>query len=673
MAEEVKEYLDLEGLTEYDKKAKELFQDLTIQDVEEAFNELDESDPSYSAFYDVIAKAKEATQNADSKAQAAVTATNNANTATTKADEATARANKAAEKLETVNDMTTGVNLVRGSMDWKTGTEETVKDNFTSDGWYIPASTAQHVTYYKDDEGFTVLNIKRTGLASDTWSSCNQAIPIKKLSKGDVLTVSLEFMVEDVSVLEQEPNGWKAFFFSFIKSANNVNDTYQSSTVSVNVYANPPVESGKWTKAVFYIVSNVDAENLFFRYCVQVVRNGSIHFRKPVLLLGRIHNPVYSVAPADISLEPVNDITTGTNLIRGSRDFVAGIDPYKKNTYFKMDGFVINNTILPYLQIKTDDQGYGVLRFSRSGLSQASVISVDSSVITDLIVGEYYTISFEYMVEDVSKFDQSTIMVVNTIDSTMLTYGDRFWCNASSDIASGKWYQVVNVVKLTNIKPDDVMFISLRLGQNGTVNFRKLKVERGNINNPVWSASPFDYASSHGAVTRLSGITKLENNTDLDTITTYGMYCTPLDADAQTMTNVPDGMRTGFVLEVSDPQGCGNVRVRQKLTTWTEGAVEYTRLMNTDKSWTNWRQTYGNTTIRPIAGGGTGKNTARGASNAILGDMRDLDNAASEGSYFVFFDTGHSDLQGAVAKRSASLVWEWIAYKIEQTYNVTKK
>lgn len=77
----------------------------------------------------------------------------------------------------------------------------------------------------------------------------------------------------------------------------------------------------------------------------------------------------------------------------------------------------------------------------------------------------------------------------------------------------------------------------------------------------------------------------------------------------------------------------------------------------------------GNTTgALPVANGGTGKTTAKAAQNALLGNMNEVTTDSTDISEFVMCFTNPTDNNGAVCKRKAPYVWNWIASKIRSVF-----
>lgn len=479
MAEEVKEYLDYDGLTEYDKKSKELFQDLTIQDVEEAFNELDESDPSYSAFYDVIQKAKEATANADSKAAAAVTATNNANTATSKADAATERANKAAEKLETVNDMTTGINLLRGTRDFQQGTKTfgTESDVYV-DGYNVPGPWKRIV----DESGFTYFVTSNEANVKFANSA------IFKVRPGEQMTLSFNFMVKNLDVLATTND------IATIVWRNETGG--QISQQYVNVKKSELI-SNEWKQLTRYfeVPQNISYATFTFRCPANCP---DLYYKMPIALFGHINNPIYSVNPADLALEPINDITTGINLLRGTRDLPQGIIKPGDLGLYKDGCYPYNKNIVRGI----DDDG-----FSYVAMKQSSGSSYFDTSLTNEPISSGETITVEFMFKMVSKAGSENIIAqlreyfiepqsTNSVSQIALTdYG-----LSVDTIEVGKWYRFVRVITATKNYDAQNGFLYLEFrNQNSSSEekeewFKKPLIYKGRIEHPEWSASPFDLA-----------------------------------------------------------------------------------------------------------------------------------------------------------------------------------
>ena len=73
----------------------------------------------------------------------------------------------------------------------------------------------------------------------------------------------------------------------------------------------------------------------------------------------------------------------------------------------------------------------------------------------------------------------------------------------------------------------------------------------------------------------------------------------------------------------------------------------------------------------PIANGGTGATTAKGAQNALLSDMQTETTAIDDSTEFVMKYGTPTDTKGALFKRSATLVWNYIKDKISSVLGLT--
>ena len=89
----------------------------------------------------------------------------------------------------------------------------------------------------------------------------------------------------------------------------------------------------------------------------------------------------------------------------------------------------------------------------------------------------------------------------------------------------------------------------------------------------------------------------------------------------------------------------------------------------------NWivtkiRSTFGfnSSNVLSVAKGGTGGTTAKAAQNSLLNDMNASSDALSDSSMLVGYNASPSASNGAVHKRSASTVWDYVAGKIRSTF-----
>lgn len=194
-------------------------------------------------------------------------------------------------------------------------------------------------------------------------------------------------------------------------------------------------------------------------------------------------------------IDEINDYTTGINLVKGTRDFTEGrITIEGGSSYIFTDGFGLHGEMLNR-STYIDKSGFTVTKLSRSGLLEdwPFVPQWVDGIYTSYINNDNsedgkYTVSFEFMIEDMSAFEGNYICLVANDKENRIGFSD-FGLDRS-EIASGRWYKVSKTV--------DVPLTTERfscifgMAKNGVISFRKIKVERGAINKPIWSASPFD-------------------------------------------------------------------------------------------------------------------------------------------------------------------------------------
>lgn len=82
------------------------------------------------------------------------------------------------------------------------------------------------------------------------------------------------------------------------------------------------------------------------------------------------------------------------------------------------------------------------------------------------------------------------------------------------------------------------------------------------------------------------------------------------------------------------------------------------------------RSTFGfsSSNVLPVSHGGTGATTAKAAQNALLGNMNEVTTDSTDISEFVMCFTNPTDNNGAVCKRKAPYVWNWIKTKADAVY-----
>lgn len=487
MADEVQEYLDLEGLTEYHSKVNALFEDLTIEEVEEAFNELNESDPSYSAFYDIITKAKEASKNAEDNAASAEAATEKANTAATNAEEATTKANEASEKvnelIDSINDDTTGINLLRGTRDWTKGTD-LLGTVFYSDGFY-GIDLANVFSVEKDTDGFGMLVFNKSSASSSNNYVRSSYISLDSI---ETLTISGEIKISSINV---QPSDNFLRYFGLTSSG----EQGELNPVSFEKLGIDITKLNVWqTFKLTMDVSSIAKSNPYFGFHLLFGQNtiGTLFMKKLALNEGSIRNPIWSASPFDIDY--INDETTGINLLRGTRDLQTGTAPSGKPNAVYLDGIVYTSS--NWEVIKADcPNDFNIVKRTPTGTASHLYFNPVFAAQTN---NQPLTFSTEVMFLDRPTENLSLLQIApytgsNTASvyktATIATFGLDY-----NTVPLNEWIKLIWHVDPMQLEENGWLRVALT-GNSNDVSvryYRKPKLEIGNINNPEWSASPFD-------------------------------------------------------------------------------------------------------------------------------------------------------------------------------------
>lgn len=376
-------------------------------------------------------------------------------------------------QIDSLNDMTTGINLLRGTKDFKRGAYNVPYfANYYSDGWNDTVNS--NTSKYIDTDGFTVINISQsTDAVKSVYSSM-----VSGVLPGETLTASFEFMIEDVNSFNFETAIFRYDVFN-----SNGGTAIAGTNFDVRLGTDKEILSGvwyKWTRS--FTPASITSANNQILFSVRLNRAGSINFRKVKVEKGKINNPIWSPNPFD-----ENDYTTGINLLRGTRDFTNGTIRTSQGAISYEDGFNNSNN----LEIRKDSNGFGVL--VSTATSSGSAQGMFTSVIHDVKKGDVLTISCEIMVEDASKLPVRSNLI-SVSDSSISTTPTISQINVTMD-RSNEWVKIVDYVPFSS--DYDLVRLNLRNpGVQTAIYFRKLCIYEGHINNPVWSASPFDVMPS---------------------------------------------------------------------------------------------------------------------------------------------------------------------------------
>lgn len=187
-------------------------------------------------------------------------------------------------------------------------------------------------------------------------------------------------------------------------------------------------------------------------------------------------------------VEKINNLTTGINLLRGTRDFRIGLNKLPNNANYAWDGF---ENIGGY-EFYQDEDGFTVAKKYASGNSTGQWYGLSFSLISGFKKGDKLTISFEFMVDDVSAFDANYVMSISEQNNTLSTNITTEQFGVDS-LSSKVWYQAKFVYTLrSDVTNEDPLFAGFRLQRNGSINFKKPMIQAGEINNPVYAPNPND-------------------------------------------------------------------------------------------------------------------------------------------------------------------------------------
>lgn len=201
-------------------------------------------------------------------------------------------------------------------------------------------------------------------------------------------------------------------------------------------------------------------------------------------------------------INEINDYTTGINLLRGTRD----VRPGKKviaGTAFCEDGFGGAAGSSDQVYTWVDEDGYTVITMHKLGLTADSLTSYRLPAIKDVKPGDKLTLFCDLMVEDLSAYDDKLAIFyagvyengTNAIISVSSPFGNvPISRGIPSEVESGvwtKWVWHITIPEFTS-SAGAYLAIQCRTRRNGVVNYKRLGLVDGHINNPIWFASPFD-------------------------------------------------------------------------------------------------------------------------------------------------------------------------------------
>lgn len=377
-------------------------------------------------------------------------------------------------KLDSINDFTTGINLIQGSKDFRLGANA-YDANYNTDGF----KESSNVSFYKDEEGYKVARI---GTASTARAL---SFPLLDVGEDGELTLSFDVYIEKSMASSAQIIQLAIYEFSEKKYALNKAITLADLGLS-------DATPGEWHKAIYRFSWKSAVENSKFATYFKGNTSNYIDVRKIKVEVGNIHNPIWSESPFD-----VNDYTTGVNLLRGTRDFTEGtVSAGVYEGTLKKDGWVITPS---YCRVEKDDEGFGILDVFDT--SSAHVVS-GTALMAEQVGGETVTVSFEVMFTERPSENSNLFQIIphakKTSESQPGLYAmlsDNIYGYTYSNIPLNKW---IKVVKRFYLEYREDYYFRIGFYNNSGVaprKFRKCKLELGAINNPIWSPSPFDIGS----------------------------------------------------------------------------------------------------------------------------------------------------------------------------------
>lgn len=562
------------------------------------------------------------------------------------------------EKLkDSINDYTTGINLLRGTRDFVHGTETYFnKLNRWKDGWcdLIYRDQIEGDYLYKDEQGFTVLDLTNRSSVASVVQICSNVI--EGLTVGDTITIQFEVMITETN----EPT---LRYIANINETNEANtrlkwkDFYIDGLTNAGPISN--IELGKWyTITRTYTIQSEDTTGVYLT--LASVYSQRIKFKKACIYFGDINDPVWSASPLDVAQvtdlaskadkDSINDFTTGINLLRGTRDFTEGRNLIPGNTSsLKSDG--ISYSTANWRIIHPDNPN----EFSyaeRLLTGQASHLYFNP-IYKDDIGNNGLTMSAEIMFEAVPSGDVSIFQILPqdkaSGGSYTSIYGGVNNCTeyTVNTMPLNEWFRIVLHIEQDKINIPDGGYLRIGLvggsGNDATRYIRKVKLEPGIINNPIYSESPFDHPSipvpinqgGTGAITSKAAQYNLFK--DMNSVNTDAS-----DSSAFIMDYGTDSSETK-----------GKLVVRKANYVWNWIASKIKSVFG-----------FNDSGVLAIEHGGTGGTTYKEAAYNLFSDIPNVSNMSGD-RQFVVQHGSKSATAGAFARVKGNDIWDWIKSKIE--------
>lgn len=381
-------------------------------------------------------------------------------------------------QIDGINDYTTGINLLRGTRDFRTAS--TLYNGTGTNGF--GNNNESKITRTKEN-GYTVVNYNNT-------SGASFAVALRQrfkcpLKAGDTLTVS--FMYRKNAEYSRLENVIQVTQYDSNNSSLNAN----AKSFGLNANA-----TGLWYQVVgkYTLTEDMNDDTRYLQFDIRCNSDSDANYSimQPMVQVGDVNNPIWSPSPFDIDY--INDDTTGINLIRGSRDFVKGSNSVPTSSPYYLDGF---NTF-EYVLSK-DSDGFTMATMTGPVSGDKYLYSTAIEVKT----GEQYTVSFYAKLSNPSTYSDSNAIAqvrVTMLNSTGNLLGHAVTSTTEpnglkvSELEPDTWYEFKYslTVPTTSGTAYLVVLPYLIANKQTSISFKKICVYKGIINNPIWSPSPFD-------------------------------------------------------------------------------------------------------------------------------------------------------------------------------------
>lgn len=244
-----------------------------------------------------------------------------------------------------------------------------------------------------------------------------------------------------------------------------------------------PPELNKWIRISATFRTSSTSTKIFARFEPYVTdfqnKNPDMSFYGLKLEKGNIATD-WTPAPQDIETnlnDKVNNIQVGgTNLIRGSKLFILDNDHFKDYTSGRLT--------------MSDDSGFKVATITATGSTSENWAALMSNGYP-ATHGDSFVFSFDFKTSDLSALDNKNIASFNFYDSTNNRIEQQDIHVPANVTESNKWYRLSFDYTCNNA---NVVLGSVQghLAKNGSVSFKRMKVERGNKVTD-WTPSPEDF------------------------------------------------------------------------------------------------------------------------------------------------------------------------------------